>query len=68
VRYFLSITILLAVLLPIFGLPVPPPEDAYEAISMWFAMLYFGVPLGAILIATGVALRKAVVRLRTAAR
>jgi hypothetical protein len=48
----------LVVLLPLLGLPVPSPQDAYEPIPMWFAMLFFGVPVGALLIAMGVAARK----------
>jgi hypothetical protein len=48
----------LVLLLPVFGIPVPPPEHVYEPIPMWFAMLFFGVPIGSALIATGVSVRK----------
>jgi len=50
--------VLLVFLLPVLALPVPTPTDAYEPIPMWFAMLYFGVPFGALLIAAGVVARK----------
>ena len=48
----------LVLLLPIFGIPVPPPEHGYEPIPMWFGMLFFGVPIGGVLIALGVGARK----------
>ena len=50
--------ILLVSLLPILAIPVPRPEDAYEPFPMWFTMLLVGVPVGAVLIAAGVAVRK----------
>ena len=43
----------LVLLLPLLGLPVPTPEDAYEPFPMWFAMLYFGIPIGLVLIGLG---------------
>jgi len=48
----------LVLLLPLFGLPVPVPEDAYEPFPMWFVMLYFGIPIGLVLIGVGIVGRK----------
>ena len=48
----------LVLLLPLFGLPVPVPEDAYEPFPMWFVMLYVGIPIGLVLIGIGIVGRK----------
>jgi hypothetical protein len=48
----------LVLLLPLLGLPVPVPEDAYEPFPMWFVMLYLGMPIGLVLIGAGVVGRK----------
>ena len=48
----------LVLLLPLFALPVPAPEDAYEPFPMWFVMLYFGIPIGLVLIGVGIVGRK----------
>ena len=47
----------LVLLLPLLGLPVPVPEDAYEPFPMWFVMLYLGIPIGLVLIGLGIAAR-----------
>jgi len=48
----------LVLFLPLLGLPVPVPEDAYEPFPMWFVMLYFGIPIGLVLIGVGIVGRK----------
>jgi len=48
----------LVLLLPLLGLPVPVPEDAYEPFPMWFVMLYVGIPIGLLLIGIGIVGRK----------
>ena len=47
----------LVLLVPLLALPVPVPEDAYEPIPMWFAMLYFGIPVGLVLVGLGLIAR-----------
>ena len=48
----------LVLLLPLLGLPVPVPEDAYEPFPMWFVMLYLGIPIGFVLVGIGIVGRK----------
>lgn len=45
--------LLLLPLLVLLSLPVPVPEDAYEPMPMWFAMVYLGIPIAAPLMAIG---------------
>jgi hypothetical protein len=44
-------------LLVLLSIPVPVPEDAYEPMPMWFAMLYLGIPIAAVLMAVGIVAR-----------
>jgi len=48
----------LVLLLPLLGLPVSVPKDAYEPFPMWFVMLYVGIPIGLLLIGIGIVGRK----------
>jgi hypothetical protein len=48
---------LLLPLLPLLAIPVPVPEDAYEAFPLWFVMLYLGIPIAAVLMTPGVIVR-----------
>jgi hypothetical protein len=60
--------LLLILLLPILAVPVPVPEDAYEPLPMWYAMLVLVGPLAALAMAAGIGLRKTTARLREAPR
>ena len=59
--------IVLAVLLPVLAVFVPTPEDAREAIPIWFVMFVIGWPVGSALIMAGVSVGKAWERRRSPA-
>lgn len=50
---------LLLPLLVMLSIPVPVPEDAYEPMPLWFAMLYLGISISAPLMAIGMGARAA---------
>lgn len=60
--------LLLVLLLPILAVPVPVPEDAYESLPLWYAMLIWVGPLAALTMAVGIGLRNTTARLREAPR
>ena len=49
----------LVLLLPLFAIPVPVPEDAYEPLPLWFGMILYGAPLAALAMAVGIVVRRA---------
>lgn len=51
----------LVLLLPLLAIPVPTATDCgdgCEPLPMWFGMLYVGIPVGLVLIGTGIVVRK----------
>ena len=52
-------------LLVLLSIPVPVPQDAYEPMPMWFAMLYLGIPIAAVLMSVGVVMHVSWKRFRS---